>query len=527
MGSDRMKAPRAAALVAALACASVYTYAHDCSAQTAASDEAKKTARALMDEGRTARDETKDFKAALDAFRKAHSIMRVPTTGLEVARTLVLLEKFVEAEEAAQDVINIAPTPKEPKAFGAARDEAKKLLEDLKNKIGFIAVDIKGLPDGKSAEVLIDDLAVAADKGPVKQNPGKHKVVVKGPSNRSFDVELEPGGKKDIAVDFTPPKKEKVEEPPPPPPPPPEENRFLRPLPIIGFSVAGVGLIAGTVTGMLTLSKASSVKDQCVGSKCPRTVHDDIDSAKSMGTISTISFAVAGVGAAVGVIGVLLPTSSAPSEGGASTSKPRVTPFVGAGSAGVAGTFLPPTVSPLRPLTRPNRRRRGACAILPGDLGGRPDVTSARTLVLTTTYFFGASGLGALGGGGLGGALAGLGAPGAAPVGPCAGGGLGVVERVVLAGCVAPGAPVAGLTAGVPAAGGIVLRAARFDDAIRVVSASLSTGASDSSHSSPSSPSADDGGGVPSSSDASSSSSLAASISIAPMLCWFDGGGIS
>src|SRR5262249_49902102 len=83
MGSKRGRAHRAAFAVplAVLLFASNAAFAQ----QPSASD--RETARALMAEGRERRD-AGDLAAALKSFQTADSIMHVPTTGLEVARTL-------------------------------------------------------------------------------------------------------------------------------------------------------------------------------------------------------------------------------------------------------------------------------------------------------------------------------------------------------------------------------------------------------------------------------------------------------
>jgi len=54
----------------------------------------KETARGLMAEGRSGRDKG-DLKGALKAFAAADSIMHVPTTGVEVARTQAALGQLV------------------------------------------------------------------------------------------------------------------------------------------------------------------------------------------------------------------------------------------------------------------------------------------------------------------------------------------------------------------------------------------------------------------------------------------------
>ncbi len=303
-----------------------------------ASEQARENARALMEQGREARDK-KDNKTALDAFRKAHSIMKVPSTGIEVARTLEQMGLFVEAGEAAQEVVDLPVQPKEPKAFAQARTDAKALVDSVQAKVGFLNLAIKGAPL-ESVEVSIDDLSVPTEalKKPIKQNPGKHTVVARGPKTDTIEVEIVSGQTQDISLTVkAPEKKVEAPPPPPPPPPPPEKSRFLRPLPLVGFGLAGAGLIAGGITGALALSKASKAKDKCEDNRCPPSTHDDISSGKTMGTISTISFAVAGAGAVLGVVGVLL--APKPTTEPATARGVRITPFLGPTSAGVFGQF--------------------------------------------------------------------------------------------------------------------------------------------------------------------------------------------
>ena len=70
----------------------------------------------------------------------------------------------------------------------------------------------------------------------------------------------------------------------------------------------------GTITGLLALGKASTAKTECPNvNDCSTAGTDAVDSGRTLGTISTIGFIVGGVGAAVGVYGLVWgkPESSA------------------------------------------------------------------------------------------------------------------------------------------------------------------------------------------------------------------------
>src|SRR5260221_5508152 len=73
----------------------------------------KETARSLMKAGRASRDKG-DHKAALESFKAADAIMKVPTTGLEVGREQVALGLLVEARDTFLKIVRIPVEPKEP-----------------------------------------------------------------------------------------------------------------------------------------------------------------------------------------------------------------------------------------------------------------------------------------------------------------------------------------------------------------------------------------------------------------------------
>ena len=69
----------------------------------------------------------------------------------------------------------------------------------------------------------------------------------------------------------------------------------------VGLGVGGAGLVFGGVTGLVVLSKKSALEDDgCVDARCYSDQADDVDSYNSMRTLSTVGFAVGGLGVAAG-----------------------------------------------------------------------------------------------------------------------------------------------------------------------------------------------------------------------------------
>ena len=91
-----------------------------------------------------------------------------------------------------------------------------------------------------------------------------------------------------------------------------------------------MGLLLGSITGAMVLSKKAKLEDEgCVNYHCYTSQQDDVDSINSLRTISTVGFVLGGVGLAAGV--TLLLT--------APKAKETVALRIGPISAGIRGRF--------------------------------------------------------------------------------------------------------------------------------------------------------------------------------------------
>lgn len=110
----------------------------------AAPSEADKVrARALMDQG-DALVEKQQLSDALAKYREAHTLMKVTTTGIEVARVLEKLGRLVEAREVAAEVAAIPAAPGESPALTSARNAAAALLKGLDARVPSVTVRMRG-----------------------------------------------------------------------------------------------------------------------------------------------------------------------------------------------------------------------------------------------------------------------------------------------------------------------------------------------------------------------------------------------
>ena len=303
----------------------------------------KETARALFKEGEQKR-KAGDLPGALEAFRAAHAIMNVPTTGLELGKVQAQLGQIVEARDTLLSVVRIPVVPGEPEKYPLARDEAKKLAESLEPKLASLKIVVTKVPGGATPKISVDGAEIhAATVGLTrKHNPGKHEIVVAvGKVEKKESVDLAEGETKEVTFDFSetdappaaPPKD--VHDDPPPLKEPPKEPppRTMGPLFWGGYGAAAVFLVGGSVAGILALSNASTAKEGCVEGKCPPATHDALDSSRTWGTVATVGFVLGGVGLLVGTIGLFQSKEPEP----APVTSLRLN--VGPGAVALTGTF--------------------------------------------------------------------------------------------------------------------------------------------------------------------------------------------
>jgi hypothetical protein len=292
----------------------------------------KETARDLMQDGRDLRD-AGDLKGALQRFLAADQIMHLPPTGFEVANTQAALGQLVEARETLVHVLNIPVSPKEPIQFRQARDKAQALDEALATRIPTVTVIVK---NGTNAKLTIDEVPVPATLVglPLRMNPGHHVIGASIPTARGeAQLDVVENDKKEVVIRLVDKSPEELASSPPPNAAPSDKHGSYLPA-VIGFGLAGAGLVVGGITGGLTLSKQSDLAAACPNHICGPANHGDVDSAAMLGTISTVSFIAAGACAAVGVVFLFV---WKPSSQAAVTAWVR--PWLGYGAGGIGGRF--------------------------------------------------------------------------------------------------------------------------------------------------------------------------------------------
>lgn len=309
----------------------------------------KETARNLYRRGHE-RFRSGDYHGALEAFQAADKIMDVPTTGLEVGRTQAQLLLLLEARDRLLQVSRYPQEPDEPEAYTKAREEAKVLAQEIAARIPAVRIEVRG-PAGPMNER--PDLVIKVDGQPLRRelyslprslNPGRHvfDAIAPGFAPQRATESIAEGEQRVIQLVLVP--RLAGDQPGPKPDggngSEPAGEEGISPLAWVGLGLGGAALVLGAATGIVTLSRAAALDEECPGKQCSAEQEEELESAKTLGHVSTASFVVGGVGVTAGLIVLLITigdddtASSPPAPGGVSAQ-----PLIGPGFIGLRGRF--------------------------------------------------------------------------------------------------------------------------------------------------------------------------------------------
>jgi len=273
----------------------------------AISDADKRVARSLVDAG----DEhfsSGSYVDAVESYRGAHALMQVPTTGWELARALEAARRLRESERVLRWVAAYPAWNDQPSAFRDVRARAAEKLEALRARIPSLVVSVSN-PD-PAMTLTVDGVATGSGTA-VPLDPGRHEVELVAPGRERLirQVELREGASKTLTLTLEGLPSTSVLVPPPP------EMPTVPVWSWVGFGVTGIGAIIGGITGGLSLSRASAFKaTQLPNGNYPDSERGLRDESLTLAHVSTASLVVGGVGAAVGITGVILTYTATPEE---------------------------------------------------------------------------------------------------------------------------------------------------------------------------------------------------------------------
>jgi hypothetical protein len=294
---------------------------------------------------------------AIEKLLRSESMHHAPTVLGRLGECQVQIGKIVDGSENLNRVVRENLQANAPAAFLSAQERARQVLAAARPKIARLKVSVIA-PNGAEFTVSIDGGVIPsanlnADR-PI--DPGPHQIAITGAGLKpvSARVVLLPGGTESVAMTVeraplaskvaagsAPEAQQTVEDPREPLPGAPAgtlektDNASHTPA-IIAFSVGAAGIALGSVFGLIAASKNADLERSCPAKVCPTSKQGTLDSAKTMGWVSTIGFGAGFVGIALGAV---LLVSQSGSRSRSSRDTFWIHPTIGLGSAGVAGAF--------------------------------------------------------------------------------------------------------------------------------------------------------------------------------------------
>ncbi len=276
---------------------------------------------------------------AYESFRRAERLYHAPTLVLYMAHCQKRLGRLATARALYLEVVDEHLPRSAPIQFFTAQIVARTEAARLERRVPVLVLEVAG-GSPSLVSVSVDNEAVPAARWTgVPIDPGDHIVDVRvgggPPQRRSVNILEGVTQKLSIALPATP---GAVGQPDAPGGAAhlvlakvPSRGPLTPALVAFGAGVAALGV--GIATGVMSLDKATELKELCVNQRCPLSAQPTAASAGQLANAADAAFAVAGAAVAAGIVlAVVRP-------GGAHPEGPAVGLTLGPRSVLVSGSF--------------------------------------------------------------------------------------------------------------------------------------------------------------------------------------------
>jgi len=254
---------------------------------------ARELANELANEGANAYAE-RDYTRALTLFARAHQLVPAPTIALFEARTLAQLGRLRDARVAYLRLIGAAQPADAPAPFRAAVENARAELALLEPRIPRLFVVVAGDPSPDEV-VLLDEqpLAELQRRGWLLVDPGAHSLRVRTAHTTGARVTLTlaEGEAKQVRLEL----------------PPPARRNPQRTWGAVALGAGGAGLGLGLAAGLVAVDAHGEAERACPGNRCAEGTPgaNAVERFRDWRTVSTIGYAIGGVGLSAGLALIL------------------------------------------------------------------------------------------------------------------------------------------------------------------------------------------------------------------------------
>lgn len=267
---------------------------------------------------------------AVDKLERAERLHHAPIVLTRLGECYIKLGRLVEGRERLRAVMR-EPLPAAPSAaLQQAYADAQSALDTTETEVAHLIVRAEGVPEGTRVVLSIDERTLPSELVGVSQpaDPGAHVIQVKAdgylPSSRR--VTLEAGHEQSVVLTLTAAPRSaetrnaKRGDAPAREPSAPALSWQTKPAAdsggashapaYISWGVGAAALGVGIGFGIAAMNEKADLDTRCPDKVCPASSRELLDSSRTNALISTIGYATAGAGAALGLVLFLMESSS-------------------------------------------------------------------------------------------------------------------------------------------------------------------------------------------------------------------------
>jgi hypothetical protein len=194
----------------------------------------------------------------------------------------------------------------------------------LQPKLSHLKVEVPAVSRVPGLAITRDGIQVGSAQWglPIPVDPGAHVLQATATGKKPWQAQVTVAGNASTEAVSVPTLEDAPVAVTPGEAPAKPQNHTRRTLAYVSLGVGGVGAILGSVFGLTAISKnkQSNEAQNCDGNNCVDSGVSLRNSARSAGNISTVAFAVGGVGIATGLVLLFTEKKEAPAEGQISAS---------------------------------------------------------------------------------------------------------------------------------------------------------------------------------------------------------------
>lgn len=305
---------------------------------------------------------------AIGKLERAEKLYHSAVVASRLGECYVSVGRLVEGSEILRKVLR-EPQPAEPQPnLVKALERAQRALDAARPRIAGLTIKVAAV-DQLSVRIDGNPVALAMLETEIPSDPGEHSIEATAPGFLKATTRITVGDAEKKSVTLTLTRDPNAAASPSRPPlsegtpqadalvAPAASNVHAATAPVaaapapapnrtgayLALATGAVGIGVGSVLGVMTMQQREDLKGTCPGDVCPPAQQDALDSAKRLGTFSTVAFGVGGAGLVLGT--VLFFTAGPSSSDRAATPARRQAGLasfragVGPGSVELSGEF--------------------------------------------------------------------------------------------------------------------------------------------------------------------------------------------